>query len=106
MTTMKKTSLLIVEDEAAIRDMMRFALEAADFELVEAESAKEAELQLAKRIPDLILLDWMLPGASGIEFAKQLKRNSQLKDIPIIMLTAKAEEENKIKGLEVGADDY
>lgn len=103
---MKKTSILIIEDETAIRDMMRFALEPAGFDILEAENSKEAEKQIARCIPDIILLDWMLPGMSGIDFAKQLKRNSQTRDIPIIMLTAKAEEDNKIKGLETGVDDY
>jgi two-component system, OmpR family, phosphate regulon response regulator PhoB len=102
---MKKPLLLIIEDESAIRDMLRFAL-SAEFELLEAENASVAERQIAKRIPALILLDWMLPGMSGIDFAKQLKKKTQTRDIPVIMLTAKAEEENKIKGLEIGADDY
>lgn len=103
---MKKTSLLIIDDEAPIRDMLVFALKPAGFELIEAESVQQAERKIAKKMPDLILLDWMLPGKSGIEFAKQLKLNKTTRDIPIIMLTAKAEEENKIKGLETGADDY
>lgn len=98
--------ILVVEDETPIRGMIRLALELAKFEVVEAESAKQAELKIAKQIPNLILLDWMLPGLSGIDYAKQLKRNPTLKDIPIIILTAKAEEENKVKGLETGADDY
>lgn len=98
--------ILVVEDEAPIRDMIRLALELDKFEVMEAENTKQAELKIAHRIPNLILLDWMLPGVNGIEYAKQLKRNPTLKDIPIIILTAKAEEENKIKGLEIGADDY
>lgn len=101
-----KTTILIVEDEIAIKDMLRFAMEGVGFGLLEAENTHEAELQIAKQIPDLILLDWMLPGMSGIDFARKLKHHPQTKDIPIIMLTAKAEEENKIKGLETGADDY
>ncbi len=103
---MKKQMILIVEDEIAIRDMLQFALTPAGFHVVEASNAKEAELQIAKTIPDLILLDWMLPGVSGIDFTKQLKKNKTTQSIPIIMLTARAEEENKIKGLTVGADDY
>lgn len=103
---MKPISLLIIEDEAAIRDMVSFALTPAGFQIFEAEDTVQAKKLISQSIPDLILLDWMLPGASGIEFAQQLKRETLTKDIPIIMLSAKAEEENKIKGLEVGADDY
>lgn len=101
-----KHRILIVEDETAIRDMVRFALAPAGFEVIEARNVTEAETHIANQIPHLILLDWMLPGTSGIDFAKQLKQNHTTKEIPIIMLTAKAEESNKIKGLETGADDY
>lgn len=103
---MKPKVILIVEDEAAIRDMLRFVLAPAGFTVAEADTVKQAELRIAELPPDLILLDWMLPGMSGIDFTKQLKRDAQTKHIPIIMLTARAEEESKIKGLEVGADDY
>lgn len=103
---MKTKTILVVEDECAIRDMLQFALTPAGFDMMEAENVKAAEQRLAQRIPDLILLDWMLPGMNGIDFAKQLKRNKNTQHIPIIMLTARAEEENKIKGLEIGADDY
>ena len=102
----KKITILIVEDEVAIRDMLKFSLPQEEFILKEAECAKDANLQLANQYPDIILLDWMLPGLSGIEFAKQLKKDKRTQDIPIVMLTAKAEEENKIKGFETGADDY
>ncbi len=101
-----KTRILIVEDEITIRDMLRFALEPAGFDIMEAGSAKEAELQMTKNMPQLILLDWMLPGLSGVDFAGKLKTHPTTQNIPIIMLTAKAEENNKIKGLETGADDY
>lgn len=101
-----KTRILIIEDEITIRDMLRFALEPAGFDIMEAGSSKEAELQIAKSIPHLILLDWMLPGLSGVDIASKLKSNQTTQNIPIIMLTAKAEESNKIKGLETGADDY
>src|SRR5688500_13839987 len=103
---MKKTFILIVEDETAIRDMLRFALEPAGFDVAEASTTVEAEKKINSQIPDLILLDWMLPGQSGIDFVKRLKQNNNWQTIPIIMLTAKAEEANKIKGLEVGVDDY
>lgn len=101
-----KKRLLIIEDETPIRDMLRFALVPVGFDIMEAKNVSEAEVHIATLIPNLILLDWMLPGTSGMDFAKQLKRQSHTKDIPIIMLTAKAEENNKIKGLETGADDY
>lgn len=98
--------ILIVEDEPSIRDMISLALSTKGFDVRAAESVKEAKLQIANQIPDLILLDWMLPDVSGITFAKELKANDQTKNIRIIMLTARAEEESKIKGLETGADDY
>jgi len=103
---MKKINLLIIEDEEAIRDMLHFSLKNADFNILDAESAEKAVLILKNKIPDLIILDWMLPGKSGIEFVKWIRNETLLKNIPIIMLTAKAEEENKIKGLMLGADDY
>lgn len=103
---MKTITILIVEDEIAIRDMIQFALAATDFEIIEAGSVPEAMSKTSHQLPDLILLDWMLPGMNGIDFAKQLKRDDITRDIPIIMLSARAEEENKIKGLETGADDY
>lgn len=100
-------TILIIEDEIAIRDMIKFALQATtEFIVVEAESAKEADDIIFHQVPDLILLDWMLPLMSGIKYAQKLKAHTQTQDIPIIMLTAKAEEDNKIKGLEAGADDY
>ncbi|WP_100623247.1 response regulator [Candidatus Coxiella mudrowiae] len=102
---MKKTTLLIIEDEAAIRDMIRFSL-LTEFGLIDAEDIIKAKKQLENQLPDLILLDWMLPGKSGIEFIEWIKKQADFRDIPIIMLTAKAEEENKVKGLMTGADDY
>lgn len=103
---MKKITVLMVEDEAAIRDMLRFSLPATEFTLLDAENATVAMQWLADYIPDLILLDWMLPGKSGIDFIKWIKQQKLWKDIPIILLTAKAEEDNKIQGLMAGADDY
>lgn len=103
---MPKTSLLLIEDEEAIRDMLRFSLSAADFHITEAENTIQATRLLADRIPDLILLDWMLPGKSGIDFLKWLRQQDLYNNIPIIMLTARAEEEHKIRGLMTGADDY
>ena len=101
---MKKITLLIIEDEAAIRDMLRFSLP-NEFQLIDAEDVEKAK-QIVNQLPDLILLDWMLPGKSGIEFIEWIKKQFDFRDIPIIMLTAKAKEENKIKGLMTGADDY
>jgi len=103
---MPPVTLLIVEDEEAIRDMLRFSLSTADFSLLDAENAEQAKHLLATRIPHLIILDWMLPDKSGIDFLKWLRQQDSLSHIPVIMLTAKAEEESKIKGLMAGADDY
>jgi two-component system phosphate regulon response regulator PhoB len=98
--------ILIVEDEAPIRDMLKFVLEQSGFEAIEAEDFQVGLDQIIEPYPDLILLDWMMPGGSGIQFAKKLKQQEYARDIPIIMLTAKGEEEDKIRGLEAGADDY
>ena len=99
-------SILIVDDEAPIRDMLRIALEMADYRCLEAEDAQQAHAIVVDEKPNLILLDWMLPGTSGIELARRLKKDELTAAIPIIMLTAKGEEDNKIQGLETGADDY
>ncbi len=101
-----KQTILVVEDEAPIRTMIRYALEKAGFIVKEAEDAAHAELVIAEQRPDLILLDWMLPNLSGIEFTRRLKKHMSFQIIPIILLTAKAEEDNKVMGLESGADDY
>jgi two-component system, OmpR family, phosphate regulon response regulator PhoB len=98
--------ILIVDDESSIRDMLRVALEMAEYDCLEASNAQDAHAQIVDEKPDLILLDWMMPGTSGIELARRLKRDEVTAGIPIIMLTAKGEEDNKIQGLEVGADDY
>lgn len=99
-------TVLIVDDEAAIREMVSVALEMADFNCLEAADALEAHTMIVDKRPDLVLLDWMLPGTTGIELARRLKKEEITADIPIIMLTARVEEDNKIRGLEVGADDY
>jgi two-component system, OmpR family, phosphate regulon response regulator PhoB len=103
---MKAATILVVEDEAAIREMIGYTLRRSAFEAVEAESADEALVQITEVNPDLILLDLMLPGQSGMELARRLRRDDHARDIPIIMLTARAEEDAKILGLEAGADDY
>lgn len=99
-------TILIVDDESAIRDMLRVALEIANYRCLEAADSHTAHSIIVDEKPNLILLDWMLPGTSGIELARRLKKDELTASIPIIMLTAKSEEDNKIQGLEVGADDY
>lgn len=103
---MDSKTVLIVDDEAAIREMIRVALEMAEFDCLEAANAQEAHAQIIDRRPDLVLLDWMLPGTSGVELLRRLKREDLTREVPVIMLTAKGEEDNKIQGLDVGADDY
>ncbi len=103
---MAEKTILIVDDEAPIRDMLRVALEMAEYAVMEAGDAQGAHAIIVDQKPDLILLDWMLPGTSGIELARRLKKDEMTREIPIIMLTAKGEEDNKIQGLEIGADDY
>src|ERR1700756_1960782 len=103
---MQNKRILVVEDEAPIRDMLRFALERAEFRISLAGDVPEARLRIAESRPDLILLDWMMPGVSGIEFTRELKSAAMTKDIPIIMVTARAEEEDTVRGLNVGCDDY
>ena len=98
--------ILIVEDESSIRDMVAFALRKAGMEAMHAADARAAQSAIGERVPDLILLDWMLPGMSGIEFARKLKADEFTKTIPIIMLTARGEETDKVRALDVGADDY
>jgi two-component system phosphate regulon response regulator PhoB len=98
--------ILVVDDEAAILEMIHIALNQAGFLVEEAQDVHQAKTLIFNRLPELILLDWMLPGVSGIDFARQLKADSKTQEIPIIMLTARGEEEDKIRGLEIGADDY
>lgn len=100
------TTVLIVDDEPDIREMVRFALEGAGFRTLQAGHAEEARQVLAADDPDLMLLDWMLPGRSGLELAKQLKQNPKTRGLPIIMLSAKGEEPDRVRGLETGVDDY
>jgi two-component system phosphate regulon response regulator PhoB len=98
--------ILIIEDEASIRDMVAFALRKADMQPALAADAREAQLAIAGAVPDLILLDWMLPGTSGMELARRLRRDETTRDVPIIMLTARGEESDRVAGLEAGVDDY
>ncbi|MFG6176364.1 phosphate regulon transcriptional regulator PhoB [Halomonas sp. THAF12] len=103
---MTAKTVLIVDDEAPIREMIAVALEMADYRVLEADNAQAAHAIVVDHQPDLVLLDWMMPGTSGIELARRLKREESTAELPIIMLTAKGEEDNKIQGLESGADDY
>ncbi len=98
--------ILGVEDEAAIREMLQITLNKAGFVVEEAADVYQAKTLIFNRLPELILLDWMLPGVSGIDFARQLQNDPKTQHIPIIMLTARGEEEDKIRALVVGADDY
>ncbi|HLS55518.1 MAG TPA: phosphate regulon transcriptional regulator PhoB [Zeimonas sp.] len=98
--------ILVVEDEPAIRELLSINLRHAGYAVTEAETAEQARRQLDAGQPDLVLLDWMLPGQSGIDFAKQLRADPRTAGLPIVMLTARAQEGDKLQGFEVGADDY
>jgi two-component system, OmpR family, phosphate regulon response regulator PhoB len=99
-------NILVVEDEPAIQELLALNLTQAGHNAMRALSVEQAQLLIREALPDLIILDWMLPGMSGIEFSRKLKSDELTKAIPIIMLTARGEEADKVRGLEVGADDY
>lgn len=103
---MANQHILVVEDETAISDMVGFTVERAGFSWSSAVDTKEANAKISDRLPDLILLDWMLPGISGIDFAKRLRKEDITQEIPIIMLTARGEESDKLRGFDAGVDDY
>ncbi|SNB61287.1 two-component system, OmpR family, phosphate regulon response regulator PhoB [Arboricoccus pini] len=103
---MSRPLILIVEDEAALQKLLAYNLRAADFETMQAYDGEEALTLIAEREPDLVLLDWMLPQLSGIEICRQLRRRSETASMPIIMLTARGEEPDRLRGLDTGADDY
>ena len=104
---MTSLNILVVEDEDAIREMLVMVLEQAGLNVIAVASAEQAQHSLADNaLPDLVLLDWMLPGISGVELARRLKKDDLFKSLPIILLTARGEEEDKVRGLEIGADDY
>ncbi len=103
---MSAKKVLVVDDEASIREMLRLALEISDFECLEAADIHEAYRLITDESPDMVLLDWMLPGGSGIELLRRLKKEDATQALPVIMLTAKTHENNVVQGLEVGADDY
>ena len=98
--------ILIVEDEPAIRELIAVNLRHAGYMVNEAETAEAARILLDTGLPDLVLLDWMLPGQSGIEFARKLRAEARTAKLPIVMLTARAQEGDKLQGFDVGADDY
>lgn len=98
--------ILVVEDEPAIQELLEFNVKQAGFQVLRAEDADSAWRQIRGSRPDMILLDWMLPNTSGVVLAKQLRADAATKDIPIIMLTARGDERDKVLGLESGADDY
>jgi two-component system phosphate regulon response regulator PhoB len=101
-----QANILVVEDESAIQELIAINLAQAGQRASRAESAEQAMEMIQAELPDLILLDWMLPGQSGIEFARRLRGEARTRNVPIILLTARGEEEDKLRGLETGADDY
>ena len=98
--------VLVVDDEAALLTLVRYNLEKAGFEVAEAVDGEEAMLMIKERRPDLIFLDWMLPRLSGIEICRRIRRNAETKNLPVIMVTARGEEHDRVRGLDCGADDY
>jgi len=100
------TKIMIVEDEPAIRQLVQHTLDNAGFEVLQAVDAEQARLLIHRSPPDLVLMDWMLPGASGIELTRDLKSDKITRDIPVIMLTARGDEDDKVRGLDSGAEDY
>ena len=103
---MTKPTVLIVEDEAPLVTMLRYNLEKEGFQVCEAGDGEEALVQIAERKPDIVLLDWMLPLVSGIEVCRRLRRLPETRALPVIMLTARGEESDRVRGLDSGADDY
>jgi two-component system phosphate regulon response regulator PhoB len=103
---MTQRKILVVEDERAIREMVCFNLSRAGYQVSPAADAREARASIADQRPDLVLMDWMLPDISGLELTRQLKRDPDTKEIPVIMLTARGEEDDRVAGLDGGADDY
>ncbi|CAM5195457.1 phosphate regulon transcriptional regulator PhoB [Oligella ureolytica] len=100
------STILVVEDEPAIQELIAVNLSFAGHKVLRADDAEQARILIDAELPDLILLDWMLPGLSGLQMARQLRSDERTKEVPIIMLTAKGEETDKVEGLESGADDY
>ena len=105
-TGLMKGKILLVEDEAPIREMLGYTLMKEGYSLCEAANVEQARPLLIDEKPDLVLLDWMLPGISGVDYARRIRNNPETRDIPIIMLTARGEETDRVRGLDTGADDY
>jgi two-component system phosphate regulon response regulator PhoB len=103
---MTQKKILIVEDDAAIRDMLVFNLDRAGYQVLPAENGRDARTLIADGRPDLIVMDWMLPDLSGLELTRQLKRDANTREIPVIMVTARVQEDDRVAGLDGGADDY
>jgi two-component system, OmpR family, phosphate regulon response regulator PhoB len=105
-SNLARPSVLVVEDEPALLTMLRYNLEKQGFRVEEATDGQEALTRIAEEQPDIVLLDWMLPVMSGIEVCRQIRRNPATRELPIIMLTARAEEQDAVRGLNTGVDDY
>lgn len=103
---MARARILVVDDEAAQREIIVYNLEAAGFEVMSADNGEDAVLMVQEEHPNLIVLDWMMPKLSGLEVCRQLRSNKETKAIPIILLSARSEDVDKVRGLEIGADDY
>ena len=103
---MTAKTVLVVEDEDAIRDMLSFNLTRAGFRVVGVADGREARVAIADQFPDVVLMDWMLPDVSGLELTRELKRDPQTREIPVLLVTARAEEDDRVAGLDGGADDY
>jgi two-component system phosphate regulon response regulator PhoB len=104
--TPMKPTVLIVEDEEALSTLLRYNLEKEGYDVAVAMDGEEAEIQVREHLPDLVLLDWMLPGVSGIELCRRLRGRPESRNLPIVMITARGEEADRIRGLDTGADDY
>lgn len=100
------STILVIEDEPAIQELISVNLSFAGHKVLRAFDTEQAQTLIRAELPDLILLDWMLPGASGVQFARRLRADERTRDVPVIMLTAKGSEQDKVEGLEAGADDY
>src|SRR5690606_19473396 len=103
---MQDMKILIVEDEPAMVELLRYNLESEGFDVVSAHDGEEGLLAVEEEQPDLLLLDWMLPGVSGIELCRRIRRDGKNSALPIIMITARGEEHDRVRGLDIGADDY
>ena len=103
---MKKPRLLLVEDDAALADLLQWHFRREDFEVEQTPDGEEALMMAQEHVPDIVLLDWMIEGVSGIEVCRRLRKATATANVPIIMLTGRAEESDRVRGLETGADDY